>query len=130
MHPTHATYAAKTSLVRRRLGTSSSTIYLHEGQTTLSLTNNKFTTSTHGVSNNLYSSCGSEISLVWVRFCLCANFPQSDQTYFWHARLAVLEFSSIDILNIPFLVFRVWNPARVPDSLRFKFKERLYIVCK
>ena len=114
-------------------------MYLHEAQTTLSLAIIKFTTSTPGVANNLYSSCGSEISLVCVRFCLFAHFPRSEFEHFCQNPFRGIGSYSIHIqphtsiiagLNIPFLVFSVSNPAVVPANLSFKFKERYYIVTK
>ena len=55
-----------TSLVQVTLGTYSSTDNYHKSQTTSSLANARFVTSTPGVATNLYCSWGSVIILVRV----------------------------------------------------------------
>jgi hypothetical protein len=108
IRPQHATYAVTTSIVCRRLGACSSAVYRHEAQTTLSIANIKFTTSTPGVARNLYRSCGSEISLVWVRFCFPANFPQREfKQSFARPRLAALGLIPSLSISTPSLASKV-----------------------
>jgi hypothetical protein len=85
MRPPQATKSLTTSLVWRNLGAGSSPVYFHEAQTLDSLSINKFVTSTPGVARNLYSSCGSEISLVWFRLFFCKLTPERIQTQFCQA---------------------------------------------
>ena len=103
MHPNSTCYVSGNDLVSvtqvRRLLLP---LYIHEAQTTLSIANIKFTTSTCQVAKNLYSSCGVDSSLVRVRFYLSANFPQREiKQSFARPRLAALGLSASLSISTP-----------------------------
>ena len=139
IRPPHTTYAATTSVVWRRLSACSTAVYLHQAQTTLSLANDKLTTSTPGVARNLCSSCGSDQFRLASILPFCQFSPKWIQTQFCQAPFSCIRsysipiqqhaFSNIESLDIPFLV-GVSIPAGVAASLNFKFEERFYIVRK
>ena len=80
------------------------------------------------------------MSLVCVRFGLCEFSPNGIQIKFCQAVFSGIRsysitihqhaFSSVESLDITFLVLGVSNLAGVAASLGFKFEERVYIIRK